>query len=102
MMREHAWSSMRKSRSGARAFVLVALAAVLAFQPFLSAAVVEREMLLFQDIPDFVTATKVKQPITEAPASATVFTDEQLKRMGARTLADALRTVAGVYVSGTD
>jgi len=50
------------------------------------------------DIP-IVTASKFEQKATEAPASTTVITSEDIKRYGYRTLGDALRSVPGFYVS---
>ena len=49
-----------------------------------------------------ITPSKMQQPVSDAPSSVTVFTDTQLKLMGARTVADALRTVSGIYISVTE
>jgi iron complex outermembrane receptor protein len=45
------------------------------------------------------TASKYEQKPTEAPASTTVITSEDIKRYGYRTLGDALASVPGFYVS---
>lgn len=60
------------------------------------AGAVERELLLLMDIPVVVTAAKMEQPITEAPATIEIITDKDIERYGLRTLSDALRLVPGV------
>ena len=44
-------------------------------------------------------ASERLQPVTEAPASVSFITAEEIKRYGYRTLADILRGVRGMYVS---
>ena len=44
-------------------------------------------------------ASKFLQKVTEAPASITIVTSEDIKRYGYRTLADILKSVRGFYVS---
>jgi iron complex outermembrane receptor protein len=44
-------------------------------------------------------ASQRLQPVTEAPASVTVITADDIARYGYRTLADILRAVRGLYVS---
>ena len=44
-------------------------------------------------------ASERLQPVTEAPASVSFITAEEIARFGYRTLADVLRTVRGMYVS---
>ncbi len=44
-------------------------------------------------------ASGFEQKVTEAPASVTIVTSEEIQRYGYRTLADILRNVEGFYVS---
>lgn len=44
-------------------------------------------------------ASKYWQKVTEAPASVSIVTSDEIRRYGYRTLADALRSVRGLYVS---
>lgn len=58
------------------------------------------EMLLFFEEKDLiVTATKHVQTLQEAPAIATVITADEIKRMGARNLANILKRVPGFGVT---
>ena len=45
------------------------------------------------------TASRFSQKVSEAPASVSVITSEDFKHYGYRTLADALRSVRGLYVT---
>lgn len=55
------------------------------------------EEMLFMEIPTIITAARKEQPLTDAPASIIVITENQLKDCGARTISDVLKTVQGVY-----
>jgi outer membrane receptor for ferrienterochelin and colicins len=55
--------------------------------------------ILFDDIPSVFAASKHEQKITEAPASVSIITAEEIKRYGYRTLSDILRSVRGFYVT---
>lgn len=57
------------------------------------------ESILFQDIPSVYAASKYEQNVSDAPASVTIITAEDIKRYGHRTLADILRSVRGFYVT---
>jgi outer membrane receptor for ferrienterochelin and colicins len=57
------------------------------------------EALMNLEVPTVYAASKIEQKITEAPASTTIITSDEIKKFGYRTLADALRTVPGFNVS---
>ncbi len=51
------------------------------------------------DVPTINGACKFEQKITDAPAAVSVVTADEIRKYGYRTLADALRSVRGFYVS---
>src|SRR6202451_3985020 len=57
------------------------------------------EELMLINIDSVYGASGFKQKVTEAPASVTIITAEDIQRYGYRTLADILRNVRGFYVS---
>ena len=57
------------------------------------------EQLLDVEVESVFGASKSLQKITEAPASVTIVTAEEIERFGWRTLADVLRNVRGFYVT---
>jgi outer membrane receptor for ferrienterochelin and colicins len=57
------------------------------------------EALMQMDVPKVVGASKFEQKTTEAPASVTVVSNEEIKRYGYRTLAEILESAQGFYVS---
>lgn len=57
-----------------------------------------KEEVLFADIPSVFGASRFEQLATEAPASVTVITAEDIERFGWRTLSDVLNGVRGFYV----
>ena len=57
------------------------------------------EKLMEIEVPTVYAASKFEQKETEAPASVTVITSDDIKRFGYRTLADVLQSVAGFNVS---
>ena len=57
------------------------------------------EQLMQIEVENVVTATRFSQQVTEAPASMSVITSDDIRRYGYRTLADVLRSVPGMYVT---
>jgi iron complex outermembrane receptor protein len=57
------------------------------------------EALMNLEIPTVYAASKIEQKATEAPASVTVVTSDDIKKFGYRTLADLLESVQGFNVS---
>jgi iron complex outermembrane receptor protein len=57
------------------------------------------EQLMQVKVEKVVTASRFSQRVTEAPASMTVITGDDIRKYGYRTLADVLRSVPGLYVS---
>jgi outer membrane receptor for ferrienterochelin and colicins len=57
------------------------------------------EDLMSIEVDSVYGASGFTQKITEAPASVTIITSEEIQRYGYRTLADILRNVRGFYVS---
>lgn len=57
------------------------------------------EQLMQVKVEKVVTASRFSQRVTEAPASMTVITSDDIRAYGYRTLADVLRSVPGLYVS---
>src|SRR5204863_6058936 len=57
------------------------------------------EELVKMEIPIVEGASKYKQKTTEAPASVTIITADEVKKYGYRTLADILNSVPGLYIS---
>jgi outer membrane receptor for ferrienterochelin and colicins len=57
------------------------------------------EDLMSIEIDSVYGASRYTQKVTEAPASITIITSEDIQKFGYRTLADILRNVRGFYVS---
>ncbi len=57
------------------------------------------EALMNLEVPKIYAASKIEQKTTEAPASTTVITSDDIKKFGYRTLADVLESVPGFTVS---
>lgn len=70
----------------------------------LSGAQAQQDPLLsehdfFMDLPVVLTATRLQQPVAEAPAAVTVIDRELIEASGARELVDVLRLVPGMLVA---
>ncbi|MGP8201706.1 MAG: TonB-dependent receptor plug domain-containing protein [Limisphaerales bacterium] len=57
------------------------------------------EALMNLEVPTVYAASKIEQKTTQAPASVTVVTSDEIKMFGYRTLADVLQSVPGFNVS---
>jgi outer membrane receptor for ferrienterochelin and colicins len=57
------------------------------------------EDLMRVEIDSVYGASKFKQKVTQAPASVTIITSEDIQKHGYRTLADILRNVRGFYIT---
>jgi iron complex outermembrane receptor protein len=57
------------------------------------------EALMNLEVPKVYAASKLEQKSTEAPASTTIVTSDEIKKYGYRTLADLLRSVPGFNIS---
>ena len=57
------------------------------------------EALMFMEVPVVATASRMEQPVTEAPASVSIVTAEEIKKHGYRTLADILGSLRGFYIT---
>src|SRR2546425_10257078 len=57
------------------------------------------EMILFQDLPSVFGASKYEQKPSEAPASVSIVTNEEIQKFGYRTLSEVLRSVRGFFTT---
>src|ERR1017187_7525511 len=57
------------------------------------------ESLMQIEVPKVYAASKVEQKVTQAPASITIITADDVKKFGYRTLGDVLQSVQGFNVS---
>jgi outer membrane receptor for ferrienterochelin and colicins len=64
-----------------------------------SSETLPEEDMLFFDIPVVVGASKHEQRVSDAPASVTIVTTEQIRRFGWRTLGEILEGVRGMHVT---
>src|SRR6266581_3063956 len=57
------------------------------------------EMILFEDLPSVFGASKYEQKPSEAPASVSIITSEEIQKFGYRTLSEILRSVRGFFTT---
>src|SRR2546425_12546804 len=57
------------------------------------------EMILFQELPSVFGASKYEQKPSEAPASISIITSDEIQRYGYRTLSEILRSVRGLFTT---
>lgn len=67
-----------------------------------TAATATAEDYYFQDMPVVLTASRLSQPLSEAPSSMTVIDRDMIKASGFRTVPELLRLVPGMYVGFAD
>ncbi|HEY6094663.1 MAG TPA: TonB-dependent receptor [Gallionellaceae bacterium] len=56
----------------------------------------------YQDFPVVLTASRLSQPLSEAPSAMTVINREMIRASGFRTIPDLMRLVPGMYVGFAD
>ena len=56
----------------------------------------QRELLMFKEIPIVVTATRRAQLLTQAPSAITIITGEEIRQSGATSLPELLQVVPGL------
>jgi iron complex outermembrane receptor protein len=64
-----------------------------------SPAEAREEMILFQELPSVFGASKYEQKQSEAPASVSIITAEEIQKYGYRTLSEILRSVRGFFTT---
>lgn len=100
-------STIGRAAPARGAAVLLATLALLAPMPAVAqqpapgddASALSLEQLLDVEVESVFGASKSLQKITEAPASVTIVTADEIERFGWRTLADVLKNVRGFYVT---
>ena len=60
------------------------------------------ESILGEELPTVLTASRLKQPKAEVPASITVITAKHIKLWGVRTLPELMKFVPGMFVGHAD
>ena len=78
------------------AAIFLSLAMTLLF--IAPASAMEKEDIFFREIPMVVTASRVEQPINEAPSAMYVITAEDIKQSGVTNIPDLLRIVPGLHI----
>ncbi len=81
--------------------VIVALALAVFLPPATAADAVSEEDYL-QELPVVMSASRLRQPLEDAPASITVIDSDTIRRTGARSVAELMRLVPGFLVAYFD
>ena len=93
------WPLRRRRRGAAALFFVFLLAAPRVLSAQQPLPELSLEDLMKMDAGRVFGASERLQPVTEAPASVSFITAEEIARYGYRTLADILRGVRGMYVT---
>jgi len=64
--------------------------------------IADKDLLMFFEEQDLVTATKRPTSLRKAPAIATIISADEIRNMGARNLLDVLKMVPGIGISITE
>lgn len=95
---------MRHSFDSSAGYVTVLLfgSLLLASQEASAAEDLQSEQAYLQDLPIVLSASRLSQPISEAPNAMTVIDHDVIKASGYRNIADLFRLVPGMYVGYQD
>ena len=83
--------------SGVLTLLLLQAAVSQAELPELGAA--DEDSLFLEDLPSVFSASKYEQRLSEAPASVSIVTADEIRKYGYRTMADILDSVRGLYIT---
>lgn len=100
-------ASGRPAVEQALLFALLSFLTLFSSTPALAQKISDTPNLLDMSLEDLMSieidsvygASAFKQKVTEAPASVTIITSDEIQKFGYRTLADILRNVRGFYVT---
>ena len=81
---------------------ILATISLLLLQPCQAAELTSWEEGYLQDFPVVLTASRLSQPLSEAPSAMTVIDSEMIRASGFRTVPDLMRLVPGMYVGFAD
>ena len=95
------WTSPRAARAVSPTFILAAffLTTPASAQTESPADLLDLSVQQLLGVDVVSSVSKFEQPTTDAPASITIVTGQEVRRYGHRTLADVLRGVQGLYVT---
>ena len=71
---------------------------IFAQEAMMMAAAPKRELMMFEEIPMVVSASKIAQPLIKAPAAISIISKEDIENMDYEHLWDLFRRVPGVEI----